>query len=157
MSEDQHAQSAGRFDEACRGDRLARRRWMAEPVAPDGAGVRAGVLLRFLVEDVLGRILRGLALLFFLDGFGGRAVSAAVPVAVRVGFAFVRCDQLGEHPGERVDLVAAQLRAGGEMGTLLREHAFETEHEAVLDLPAGRGRATSGLDLSEGVVERSSA
>ncbi|TML16946.1 MAG: response regulator transcription factor [Actinobacteria bacterium] len=35
------------------------------------------------------------------------------------------------------------------MGTLLREHAFETEHEAVLDLPAGRGRATSGLDLSD--------
>ena len=40
-----------------------------------------------------------------LDRLGSGGV--AVPVAVLVGSALVRGDQLGEHAGERVDLVAA--------------------------------------------------
>ena len=60
-------------------------------------------------------------------------------------------------PGERVDLVAAQLGAGCEVRAFLGEHAFEPEHQAVLDFPVRRGRPTAALDLGQGVVERAPA
>ena len=66
-------------------------------------------------------------------------------------------DQLGEHPGERVDLVAAELRAGRKAGRMVGQLALETEHERVADLPGGRGRAPARLHLREGVVEGSTA
>jgi hypothetical protein len=69
----------------------------------------------------------------------------------------VRGDQLGQHAGERVDLVAAELRAGGEVRRLLGENPLETEHQAVLHLPLRRGRPLARLDLGERVVERAAA
>ena len=57
-----------------------------------------------------------------------------VAVAV-LGRLLVGGDQLGEHPGERVHLVAAQLGAGGESRRLLGEDAVEAEHERVADAP----------------------
>ena len=136
VREDQDAEGARGFHEAGRRDRLARRGRMAEPVAADRTRVRARVVLVLLdlfVENVLGGILRRLVLVvrFSVDDL------AAVAVSVRLRFLLVRRDQLGEHAGERIDLVAAQLGAGGEVRFLLGEHPLETEHEAVLDLPAG--------------------
>ncbi len=72
-------------------------------------------------------------------------------VAVLVGL-LVERDQLGQHPGEGVDLVAAQLRAGGESWRHVREHTLEAEHEAVADLPLRRGAAVAAIDLGERIV-----
>jgi hypothetical protein len=52
-------------------------------------------------------------------------VAVAVAVAVRLVVALARGDQLGEHPGERVDLVAAERGAGGGRRLRLCEHALE--------------------------------
>ena len=82
----------------------------------------------------------------------------AVPVPVSVlGLLLVTRDQLGEHPGERVDLVPAELRAGGKAGRMVGQLTLETEHERVADLPGGRGRAPARLHLREGVVEGSTS
>ena len=43
-------------------------------------------------------------------------------------------------PGERVDLVAAQLGARGEARGLVRQHPLEAEHQRVADAPGRRGR-----------------
>ena len=66
-------------------------------------------------------------------------------------------DQLGQHAGERVDLVAAQLGARGELRRALAEHALEAEHQGVAHLPVVRGLPRAGLDLGERVVERAAA
>ena len=72
----------------------------------------------------------------------------------RLGLALRGGDQLGEHPGERVDLVAAELGAGAEVRRLLAEHALEAEHQRVADLPVASRLGAPGLDLGERVVER---
>ena len=82
------------------------------------------------------------------DLVGCRAV--AVPVLARL---LVRGDQLGEHAGERVDLMAAQLGAGGELRRLLGEHAVEAEHERVVDAPLRRRLAAARVHLGERLVE----
>src|SRR5581483_12461325 len=103
-------------------DRLARGGRVAEAVTPR----RARVLRRRKRQRHLGvRLLAEVVLLLvFLGGLlrGGEAVRAAVSVPVLV--LLVGGDQLGEHPGERVHLVAAELRAGGEVGRLLGEDAL---------------------------------
>ncbi len=127
---------------------------MAEAVAPLGARVlvrrrREVVGLAVLVEldrDVL------LVLLLFLDELldCDGAVGRPVPVAVLL---LDRGDQLGEHPGERVHLVAAQLGAGCEARWLFGEDALEPEHERVAHLPLGRGSAEPRVHLGDRVVE----
>src|SRR5947208_13976040 len=154
MREDQDAEGSRGFDEARRGDGLAGRRRMTEPVAADRARVRAGpagrLLLGFL-ERVIRRILGRLVVLFLLDD---RLLERdTVPVRMPL----MRRDQLGQHPGERVDLVAAKLRSRGEVRRLLGEHAFEPEHQAVFDLPGGRRLPQARFDLGDRVVERSPA
>src|SRR5206468_927268 len=114
---------AGRFDEARGGDRLARGGRMAEAVAPARAGIAARVHLgqRHLVGRLLEvdpEILLFLLLELLLLG-GCRAVSVQVWLDLGCG------DQLGQHPRERVDLVTAQLGAGGETWRALAEHALE--------------------------------
>ena len=84
-------------------------------------------------------------------------MAVAVPVLLLLGLALVRGDQLGQHPGERVDLVLAQLGAGGGGGRLSGEDALQAEQEAEADLPARRGRLAAGLDLRERFVERRAA
>ena len=104
-------------------------------------------VLDLVVEDVLGRVL-GRLLLFLVDRFG------AVAVAVRRLFrTLVRRNQLGEHARERVDLVAPQLGARGEVRFLFCEDALEPQHQPVAHLPVGRGRALSSIDLGDGVVK----
>ena len=158
MREDQDAERARRLDEAGGGDRLARRGRMAEAVAAD----RAGILLRR--ELLRQRLLVGLD-----DASRPRPRSSsslrlelldrrrAVAVAVRLLVALRRRDQLGEHPGERVDLVAAERGAGGGVRLGVGEHALEAEHQAVAHLPGGARVAPAGLDLGERVVERAPA
>ena len=90
--------------------------------------------------------------LFGLELLGRRGA-----VAVRLGLDLSGRDQLGQHPRERVDLVAAQLRAGREARRVLAQHPFEAEHQRVADLPAVRRLLVPRLDLREGVVERAPA
>src|SRR5918999_350630 len=115
---------------------------MPEPVAADGSGVgpREGGL-ELLLLDEAGVVV---VLLVELD-VGDRAVPTAVAhtVAVLVGGALGRGDQLGEHAGERVDLVAAELGARRRARGLLGEDALEAEHEPVPHLPAGGGRIST--------------
>ena len=119
VREDQDAERAGRLDEAGRGDRLPRRGRVAEAVAADGAGVVLHRLLgelRVLDLDDERRVLVLVLDLLLLELLGRRRMAVAVPVAVRLVVALARGDQLGEHPGERVDLVAAERGAGGACG-----------------------------------------
>ena len=126
---------------------------MPEAVAPDRAGIlsgRSGLLLVGLVGE---RLL--VVLLLFLGL--GVCEGVAVAVYLLLVLALVGGDQLGQHPGERVDLVAAERRTGLEVRLGIVEHALESEHQAVADLPLRRGRAVAGLDLGEGVVKRASS
>jgi hypothetical protein len=81
-------------------------------------------------------------------------VCVAVAVAV-LGLVLVARDQLGEHAGERIDLVAAELGSGREARRVVGQDALEAEHEGVTDLPAGGRSPAPGIQLGEGVVERS--
>ena len=81
----------------------------------------------------------------------------AVPVAVRLVVALARGDQLGEHPGERIDLVAAERGACGGARLRLGEDALEPEQKAVPDLPLRGRRGEAGVHLDERVVERAAA
>ncbi len=103
--------------------------------------------LRQLVVE-LGRELElVLRLVVLVDRFFGVAVAVAVRVLLRGG------DQLGQHSGERVHLVAAQLRAGGEVRRPLRERALEAEQQRKAHLPRWRRFRTAGGELDQRVVE----
>ena len=160
VGEDQDAERAGGLDEAGCGDRLAGRGRVAEPVAANRAGV---VLLRLLGElrlrdvDDEGRVLVLVLDLLLLELLDGRGVAVAVPVAVGLVVALARGDQLGEHPGERVDLVAAEHGARGRVRLGLGEYALEAEQEAVAHLPLRRRRRASRVDLGDRLVERAPA
>ena len=76
-------------------------------------------------------------------------------VAVAVLLLALRCgDQLGEHPGERVDLVLAERGAGGGVRLRLAEHPLEPEHQRVAHLPLRARPGVARLDLGGRVVER---
>ena len=148
VRQDEDAERSGGFDEAAGGDRLPRSGRVAEAEAADCARVAHEV-------DDLGLALRGHVLVFVLVGLGGRVgVAVAVPVRAQLlVLALVRRDQLGQHPRERVHLMAAQLRAGREAGRSLAQDALEPQHEAEADLPLRRRLVAAGLDLSERLVE----
>ena len=151
VREDQHAEMPCGLDEPGGGDRLPGRRGVTEAVAAR----RAGILP--LEADLLGLLrLVGevdvLLVLVLLDELRDTAVRGAVAVLLRAPLG--RSDQLGQHPRQRVDLVAAQGSAGGGRRRLGGEHALETEHEAVAHLPARRRRSMPRFDLLERVVQR---
>ena len=159
VREDEHAHGLRRLDEAGGGDRLPGGRGVAEAEAPDCARVvprRDGfgdllfvrVLVRAGLLEVFLLVVRALLELH------GVPVAVAVPV---LRFVLVPGDQLGQHPGERVDLVAAQLRSRREPGRAVRQHALEAEHERVVHLPLGRRGAPAGVHLEECSVERTPA
>ena len=150
VREDEDARRARRLHEAGCGDRLAGGGGVSEPVATNGAGILLGrrllLGLRLLVDLRLGF---GLFVLLFvlvlLD-------TVAVPVC-RFFSALGGGDQLGEHPRQRVDLMAAQLGAGGKLRRLLGEHSLEAEHEREAHLPLGGRLLAALLDLGQGLVE----
>ena len=151
MGEDQHPEMAGRLDEPRRCDGLPGRGRVAEAIAAGRPRILAGDGRLFeLLLDELGILL--VLELAFLDELRDAAVGRAV--AVLLGASLGRGDQLGEHPGERVDLMPAEGGAGGGRRTLGREHPLEAEHQAVADLPAGRRRAVARVDLLDRVAER---
>jgi hypothetical protein len=146
VGEDENADRAGRLDEPGRGDRLAGGRRMPEAVTPDCPGIGGRSRRLEVIVLVVDRLL--VFLVFLLVG---ERLDSAVPI---LGLS-LRCrDQLGEHAGERVDLVAPKLGARGEVGRLFREDAFEPEHEREADLPLGRGRRKACVDLFGRLVER---
>ncbi len=161
VGENEDAHRPRGLDEARGGDRLAGGRRVAEAVAAHGARVvRDGELLDLVA--VLGvRVGLRILLELLLVLVGPLLEQLAVPgVAVRVPvlrLLLVAGDQLGEHARERVDLVAPELRAGGEAGGLVREDSLQAEHERVLDLPLDGRRAPAGLHLGERGVERTPA
>ena len=134
------------LDEAGRGDRLPRRGRVAEAEAAHGAGVLA------LELGSSGSSSSASASPSSSSGSSSCSASgsaAAVAVAVGVGRGLlVERDQLRQHPGERVHLVAAQLRPGRELRRLLAEHALEPEHEAAVALPARRRRRRARASIS---------
>ena len=151
VGEDEDAHRAGRLDEPGGGDRLAGRGRVPEPVAANSAGILSRRRLlgeQLLVDDAEVRVL--------LLEVGRLDLAVRAPVAVQrlLGLALVGGDQLREHPGERVHLMAAQLGSGREVRRLLGQHALEAEHEREVHLPL-RGRLlVAGLDLGERLVER---
>ncbi len=158
MREDQDAERAGGIDEARGGDRLARRRRVAEAVAADGPWVvlyRLRGKLRVLDLDDERGIFVFVLDLQLLELLRGRAVAVSVPI--RLVVALAGGDELGQHPGERVDLVAAQRGAGRSARLRLGEHALEAEQEAVADLPLRGRRGEAGVHLGHCVVERAAA
>ena len=123
---------------------------MPEPVSARRTRVLVGRERLRLVVLVGARLGAEAELVVRLVVLLGRLV---VPVPVSVLAFLGGGDQLREHARERVDLVAAQLRAGGQAGRPLREHALQAEHQRVADLPLARRRFVAGGDLLEGVVE----
>ena len=108
VREDQDAEVSRSFDEAGGSDRLARRGRVTEAIAAHRSRIRGDdVLLDELVVDE-ARVEVVVGVLVDL-GLGGRTVGGrvAVSVAVLLGRALRRRDQLGEHARQRVDLVTA--------------------------------------------------
>ena len=108
MREDQDAEVSRSFDEAGGSDRLARRRRMTEAIAAYRSRIRGDDVLldELVVDEARVEVVVGV----FVDlGLGGRTVGGcvAVSVAVLLGRALRRRDQLGEHACQRVDLVTA--------------------------------------------------
>ena len=154
VGEDQDAEVSRGLDEPGGGDRLAGRGGVPEAVATRRAGVLAGEA--GLVGLLVGELDLLLVLLFLLvQELRDAAVRAAV--AVLLGAALGGGDQLGQHPGERVDLVAPESGAGGGGGALGGEDPLEPEHQPVAHLPAGRRAPQTGLDLLQRVVQRETA
>ena len=148
VREDEDAHRPRRLDEPGRSDRLARGGRMAESVATDRSGVLRGRELFGQRLELLVDQLLELLLLFVQLARLGEAVAVH-----RLLDALIRGDQLREHARERVDLVAAQLGAGGEARRLLGQHALQSEHEREAHLPRGRRRLAPGLDLGGRLVE----
>ena len=120
VGEDQDAGGAGGIDEAGRGDGLAGRGRVLEPVAAPGAGVVGGRIGLQLVDgrDVCDRHVEAGVVL------GGRrrsrrrsrSIAVAVPVVVVLLVLLALAtlavgDQRGQLAGQRVHLVAAQRGA----------------------------------------------
>jgi hypothetical protein len=154
VREDQDAERAGGLDEPCRRDRLAGGGRVAEAEAPARAGILAVVLERKL--ELLVRFLEVDAEIVLVFVLGLRPdVSGAVTVQLRLDLG--GRDQLRQHPRQRVDLVPAELRSGGEPWWARAEHPLEPEHQRVADLPVVGGLSLARLDLREGVVQRAAA
>ena len=148
VGEDQDAFGARGLDEPGCGDRLARGGGMPEAVAADRA--RVG-LDRRLLDVLLGL---ALDLEVELELVVDLVLLVRLVVAVAVLALLCGGDQLGEHSGERVHLMAAELGAGCEMRRLLGQDTFEAEQERVAHLPLGRRCIASCGQLGERVVER---
>ncbi len=156
VREDEDAEATRRLDEAGSRDRLARCRGVSEPIAAHRTRVVALELrLELLlldepeVEVVLGVLVE-------LD-LGDDAVAASVPVAVLLGRALRGGDELGEHPGQSINLMAAELGSRRGARQILGQDPLQPEHEPVAHLPARRGLGQPGLHLLQRVVERGSA
>jgi hypothetical protein len=124
---------------------------MAEPEPADRAGILPRrqllvMLVALLVDDVL--FLLVLLVFDLLDECQAVAVRSVLVFLLVVG------DQLGQHPRERVDLVTAERRAGGEVRLGIGEHPLEPEHEPKTDLPARRRSPAAGVDFRDCLVER---
>src|SRR5581483_4205972 len=153
VGEDQDADRPRRLDEAGGGDRLPGCRRVAEAVAADGAGVAALGRRVFL----LGLDLHGVAVFAVLAAVLVLLVLVEVVLRLvddRLRLALGGRDQLRQHPGERVDLVPAQLGPGAQARRPVAEHPLEPEHQRVADLPLRGRRFVAGLELGERDVGR---
>ena len=156
VREDQDAERARCLDEAGRCNRLSRRGRVAEAVAAHSAEIvfRAEQLLVVFIRVALrvGDESVVLVLVHVVVLVLGERMTVAV--GKRVVVALHGGDQLGKHPGECVDLVAAQRCSGGSVRLRVDQNALEAEHQPVAHLPLRARRRAAGLDLRGRVVER---
>ena len=168
VSEDQNAGGAGCIDEPGRGDGLAGRGRVLEPVAAPGAGVFRDRIGLQLVDgrDVCDRDIEAGVVLVVVPVLVAVAVAIPVPVAVRVVVLLLILltvgtlavgDQRGQLAGQRVHLVAAQRGAGGQPRRLAGEHAVEAEDQGEVATPGEAGLDQPALHLGEGGVQGGSA
>ena len=75
-----------------------------------------------------------------------RARLGVLPVALGVA------EQGGEHAGEGVDLVRAQLEAVGQVRLVLGQDPLQAQHEREPAPPRGRRRCETGVDLEQRLV-----
>ena len=156
VREDEHALRARRLDEPGRGDRLSR----GSRDGGTGSGERrldprrralcgsSSASPRSPLSS--GRPLR--------SPFSSSVSWHRLVESVRLfELPLVRRDERGEHSGESVDLMPAQLRTGREARRLAREHALEPEHEREPRAPFVRRLAPARGHLRERLVERAAA
>ena len=117
VGEDEDPERARGLDEAGRGDRLARTR---SGGGSGSGGRRPGPRPAKSSTSSSSSSTSGRSSSSASSASSSADVAVAVPVLLLLGLALVRGDQLGQHPGERVDLVLAQLGAGGGGGRLSR-------------------------------------
>ena len=179
VGEDQDAAGPRGLDEADRGDRLAGAGRVLEPEAALGAWVLGGLL-----DDLLRVLLGGglVPVLGLLVG-GELGVLLEVRVAVLVDFVIVGFGfldlvdldlnrfrgrsvlgsrlllghQLGQRPGERVDLVRVQFGAVEQLRRFVGEQPLEPEQQREVAAPLDRGELGAVVDLGQGGVERPAA
>ena len=77
---------------------------------------------------------------------GRGAGGVVLPVALRVA------EQGGEHAGQGVDLVRAQLEAVGQVRLVLRQDPLQAEHQREPAPPGGGRRRQTGVDLEQRLV-----
>src|SRR5262249_14954155 len=122
---------------------------MPEPEAAH----RTGILLGPRDDGLLAVLDELLVLVLLVLELLGERVPVAASVEGGLRLLLVHGDELGEHARERVDLVPAQRRPGGEVRLGIGQDALQTEQQAVAHLPGRRRRLPTGRDLREGVVE----
>ena len=157
VGENEDPEVTGRLDETCRCDRLARSRRVPEAIAARRARIFAGEG-RLVEHHVVVDHTRVEVVILFVElgwiGVGhlsGMAIAIAVPVLVRR--ALVRGDQFGQHPRQRIDLVAPQVGAGRRPRRGGGEHALEPEHQPEANAPAARRSLLAGFHLGECIVK----
>src|SRR2546430_16913184 len=123
---------------------------MTEAVAPGRARVLADVLLR--QRQLAGQLDAEVVLVLLLDLRLGGCLDRAVPVAVQLRLDLRRRDQLGQHPGERVDLVPAELGARGEAAGAPAGQASQPPRGRISVLSAARAVLAPGARLAGAVV-----
>ena len=156
VGEDQHADRARRLDEAGRGDRLARGGRMAEPVAPDRAGIvlRRVLLVELVVDDSPGRSSSSSSSRPRRRARGLRARCRSSSALRRAALSAISSVSI---PVSASTWWRRSVVPDASCGSGVREHALEPEHQPETDLPAGRGRAAARVELGDRLVECASA
>ena len=172
VGEDEDAAGAGGVDEADRGDGLAGPGRVLEPEAAGGAGVLGGLGDRLLAPrprpalppspgaprrgpgPPAPRRPRPRRLGVLAVGGGSRsATSSAAAAAAVFGRRLLLGHQLGQGPGERVDLVRVEFGAVAQLRRLVGQQPLEAEQQREVAAPLDRGLLAPLVELLQRGVE----